>query len=379
MVALGVIIALGLVYLQFFMLKHQLPEPGDKFGLSDDVKKVIRENVDNGKHESIFVGIVDANNSSNNNSKAVDYYYYGHTTTTADKDGKPIDENTIFEIGSVTKVFTTLILADMIHRGEAKLDDTIDKFLPNEDEGVDLPSKYENGITLFDLATHTSGLPRDADNFPVWDFDAYPDYDEEELYEYLSGLDLPRDVGSEYEYSNVGVSLLGHLLSLEVDKSYEQLLQERILNKLKMNSTCIEQCQNLREQFAKPHALGLLMDEFNLSDVMVGNGGIRSSGSDMLLFLQYAMGLKDSELKDSFELIQMSHNKVSDELSIGLGWHVSYDDKSDRTIIWHNGATYGFQSFVGFDPESDQGVVILTNSKVNVDDIGAWLFRHGNE
>ena len=350
------------------MLKHQLPEPGDKFELSDDVKKVIRENIDNGKHESIFIGIVYGNQT--------DYYYYG-TTAAPENDGRPIDENTIFEIASITKIFTNTILADMVQKEEVSIDDPIDKFLP--EDLVDLPSNYDNKITLFHLATHTSGLPRDADNFPVWDFEAYPDYAEDEIYDYLSGLDLPSDVGSQYEYSNFGASLLGHVLSLNAGKSYEQLLDERVSKKLGMNSTCVEQCQELQDRFAKPHFFGVLMDEYHLSDSMAGAGGIRSSGSDMLLFLQHVMGHKDSDLTDSLELTQMKHYYVSDELSIGLGWHISYDDKSDKTIVWHNGATYGFRSFVGFDPESDHGVVILTNSKVSVDDIGAWMFRHGNK
>ena len=360
-------IALGIVYFQFFMITHQLPEPGEKFAISNNVKKVIRENVDNGKHESIFIGIVDGNST--------DYYYYG-TTASPENGGRAIDENTIFEIGSVTKVFTNTILADMIQREEISLDDHIDKFLP--EDLVDLPSKYDHRITLFDLATHTSGLPREADNFPIWDFDTYPDYDEDKIYEYLSDLDLPKDVGSQYEYSNFGTSLLGHVLSLNEGKSYEQMLYERISKRLGMDSTCIEQCQELQDRFAKPHFFGILMNEYHLSDAMAGAGGIRSSGSDMLLFLQHVMGHKDSDLRDSLGLTQVKHYYVSDDLSIGLGWHISQDDNSNKTIVWHNGATYGFKSVIGFDPKNDQGVVILTNSKVDVDDIAAWMFRHGN-
>lgn len=366
-IVIAATVALGIVYFQFFMITHQLPEPGEKFVISNNVKKVIRENVDNGKHESIFIGIVDGNST--------DYYHYG-TTAAPENDGRPIDENTIFEIGSVTKVITSIILADMVQREEVSLDDPIDRFLP--EDLVDLPSKYDDRITLFDLATHTSGFPREADNFPVWDFDAYPDYDEDKIYEYLSDLDLPRDAGSQYEYSNFGASLLGHVLSLNAGKSYEQLLDERISKRLGMNSTCIEQCQELQDRFAKPHFFGILMDEYYLSDSMAGAGAIRSSGSDMLLFLQHVMGHKDSDLTDSFELTQVKHHYVSDELSIGLGWHISYDDKSDKTIVWHNGGTGGFKSFVGFNSENDQGVVILTNSKVNVDDIAVWMFRHGH-
>jgi len=351
---------LTLISLDYFLLMHQLPEAGEEFVLSDSVKAVIRDNVNNGKHQSLFVGIVDEND--------VEYYYYGETA----KDENPIDENTIFEIGSVTKVFTTLILADMVEKGEVNLNDPIDKFLP---EGVSTPSKNGRTITLFDLATHSSGLPRMPDNFPISDMNEQFQYDREEMYDSLSKVELSREIGSEYEYSNFGVSLLGHILSLQAGQSYEELLQERVLDKFGLESTCVKQCDELRDRFAKPHLFGFPANELNLSDDMSGAGEIRSSGKDMLTFLSYAMGLKDSDLRSSFELTQKVNRQIDDKLSIGLAWHML--QKEDRTIIWHNGATNGFTSFVGFDPESNQGVVVLTNSLNTVDDIGVWLLDHG--
>lgn len=147
-----------------------------------------------------------------------------------------------------------------------------------------------------------------------------------------------------------------------------------------MKSTCIKQCQDdLRERFAKPHGLDKQMTEFNVSEDLAGAGGIRSSGKDMLSFLSYAMGLKDSDLRESFELTQKTTHKINDQLSMGLGWHMLHQgDDNDRTFIWHNGRTPGFTSFVGFDPESSQGVVVLSNSNTIVDDIGIWLLEHGH-
>ena len=355
------VILVGLFSADYVLFIHLLPEAEGEFALSDSVKKVIRDNVDNGKHQSLFVGIIDENN--------IEYYYYGDTA----KDEPPIDENTLFEIGSVTKVFTALILADMVEKGEVNLNDPIDKFLP---EGVSTPSKNGRTITLFDLATHSSGLPRMPDNFPISDMNEQFQYDREEMYDSLSKVELSREIGSKYEYSNFGVALLGHILSLQAGQSYEELLQERVLDKFEMESTCVKQCDALRDRFAKPHILGFAANELNLSEDMVGAGEIRSSGKDMLSFLSYAMGLKDSDLRNSFELTQKVNRQIDDKLSIGLAWHML--QKDDRTIIWHNGATNGFTSFVGFDPESNQGVVVLTNSMNPVDDIGVWLLDHGN-
>lgn len=334
----------------------------DQFTISDTLKESIRERVDTGTHQSIFVGVIDEN--------GIDQYYYGNIA----KDESPIDENTIFETGSISKVFTSLILADMVVNGEISLDDPIDKFLP---ENVKTPSKDGKKITLLDLATHTSGLPVMPNYPPNPDSDKEYEYNKDGMYEYLSDFEIPREIGSQYEYSNIGGSLLGHVLSLHAGKSYEQTLKERVLDKLGMDSTCINQCDELRDRFAKPHALGELVDEVGLDDEMAGAGGVRSSGKDMLVFLSYAMNLKYSELKESFELTQTANHEINEILSIGLGWHIIQTD--ERTIFWHNGATDGFASFFGFDSDSNHGVVVLTNSQVLVDEIGLDLLEFSVE
>lgn len=356
-----VVIFMGLLSSSYVLFIHQLPAVGEKFLLSDDVKKVIRDNVDNRKHQSLFVGMIDENNT--------EYYYYGVITA----EEKSIDENTVFEIGSVTKVFTTLILADMIKKGEINLNDPIDKFLP---EHVKTPTKDRKTITILDLATHFSGLPRWPDGFPLTDMNEQYAYDREEMYEYISNFELSREIGSEYEYSNIGVSLLGHILTLQSGQSYEELLHKRILSEFGMDSTCVKKCDELRDRFAKPHLLQSQTNELNLSEDFVAAGEIRSTGKDMMTFLSYAMGLKDSNLKDSFELTQSAKRGIDNNLSIGLAWHILQKD-DNRMIIWHNGATNGFASFVGFNPDSNQGVVILTNSMNPVDDVGMWLLEHG--
>ena len=179
----------------------------DKLRLSDTLKEMVRKKVDAGKHESLFVGIIDENDS--------DYYCYGNTA----KDGNPIDENTIFEIGSISKVLTCVILADMVVNGEINLNDPLEKFLP---ENVKVPSKNGKKITLLNLATHTSGLPRMHSLLP----DPKPykkyEYTKNGMYDFLSNFEITREIGTQYEYSNTGGSLLAHVLSLQEDKSYEQ-------------------------------------------------------------------------------------------------------------------------------------------------------------
>lgn len=317
-------------------------------------KKIIREKVINGTYQSLFVGMI--------NEDGIDQYFYGHVT----KDDELINENTVFEIGSISKVFTSLILADMVEKGEVNLDDPIDKFLP---ENVKTPTWNGQKITLLDLATHTSGLPVMPNYPPNRDLDKEYEFNKEGLYEYLADYKMHREIGSQFEYSNTGGSLLGHVLSLHAGKSYEQILKERILDKLGMDSTCIHQCDKIRDKFAKPHnPMGKIVDEVGLDEDMAGAGAIRSSGKDMLTFLSYAMNLKDSELKESFDLTKNANHDVNEILSIGLGWLIINLD--DRKIIWHNGATEGFASYTGFDSSSNTGIIVMTNSQALVDEIG---------
>ena len=166
----------------------------DEFTIFDQIKKTIREKVDDGTYQSVFVGIID--------NDGVERYHYG----TAAKGEDSIDKNTIFEIGSVTKIFTSLVLSDMVEKGELNLDDPIDNFLP---ESVRTPSFDGKSITLLDLSTHTSGLPMMPNYPPNPDLDKKYDYSKDGIYEYLSDFVIHREIGSQYEYSNTGGSLLG--------------------------------------------------------------------------------------------------------------------------------------------------------------------------
>src|SRR4029078_9399783 len=145
---------------------------------------------------------------------------------TSDVPGLPLDANTVFEIGSLTKTFTATILADMVLRGEVALDDPAQKYLP---ASVKVPSRNGRQITLLDLATHTSGLPKIPANLKQTDpQNPYASYSVQDLYDYLTSYTLTRDPGARFEYSNTGVGLLGHILSLKANKSYEDLVIERV-------------------------------------------------------------------------------------------------------------------------------------------------------
>jgi D-alanyl-D-alanine-carboxypeptidase/D-alanyl-D-alanine-endopeptidase len=294
----------------------------------------------------------------------------GKTGLTADQ---RIDGDTVFEIGSVTKVFTSLLLADMVGKGEMKLDDPISKFLP---VAVKSPMRDGKEITLIDLATHTSGLPRIPDNLKPKDpYNPYADYTVQQMYDFLSGYTLPRDIGSKYEYSNFGVGLLGHVLELKGGGSFESLVTQRICKPLGMNDTCITLTDDMKSRFAVGHdESGTVVEHWD-TPTLAGCGALRSTANDLLKLVAANMGLVKCVLASAMELEQ-TPRQVADipNTQIGLAWQITKVGNSE--FIWHNGGTYGFSSFIGFDKKRQRGVVVLANCGGHVDAIGLQLLRN---
>ncbi len=276
------------------------------------------------------------------------------------------DGDTVFEIGSVSKVLTTTLLAEMVGRGEVALDDPVQKFLP---ERVRLPSLNGHAITLLDLATATSGLPRMPDGEPSDPANPYADYTVEQMYACLSGLTLPREPGAAYEYSNLGMGLLGHVLGLRAGMSYEALVTERILAPLGMQDTCVVLTPELQARLAVGHGADLEPTSNWDIPTLAGAGAWRSTAKDMLKFVAACVAPPDGSLGDAIKAcVEPRRPTGNPGLSIGLGWHVI--DRADSRIVWHNGETGGYHSFTGFDPATGANVLVLSNCSTEIDDIG---------
>ncbi len=281
-----------------------------------------------------------------------------------------VDTDRVFEIGSITKVFTASVLADMMARGEVRLGDPVAKYLPRS---VHMPARNGRQITLLDLATQSSGLPRMPSNFTPRDsMNPYADYTVQQMYTFLSGYQLPRDIGADYEYSNLGVGLLGHALALRSKTSYEQLVTRRILQPLGMHETAITLTPELKARLAPGHdAEGHVVANWDLP-TFAGAGALRSTAHDLLIFL--AANLDSTATPLSRTLWQTHgarHGTGDSHLKIGLAWHIM--ERRVGNLVWHNGGTGGYRSFIGFDAARHIGVVILTNVNVTVDDIGFHL------
>ena len=282
-----------------------------------------------------------------------------------------VGADNVFEIGSITKVFTASILADMVSRGELRLDDPVAKYLPTS---AHVPSRNGRQISLFDLATQSSGLPRMPSNFTPRDsMNPYADYSVQQLYAFLAGYQLPRDIGATYEYSNLGMGLLGHVLALKAGTSYEQLVTRRILTPLGMTETAITLTPAMRARLALGHdGEGHVVPNWDLP-TLAGAGALRSTAKDLLAFLVANLDSTATPLSRTLQQTRVERQPTNDpNLKIGLAWHIL--SRPVGKIVWHNGGTGGYRSFIGFDPARRIGVVVLCNNgNENVDDIGFHL------
>jgi serine-type D-Ala-D-Ala carboxypeptidase/endopeptidase len=270
--------------------------------------------------------------------------------------------DTMFEIGSITKVFTSLLLADMVERGEVKLDDPVTRYLPN---GQIVPNRNGKHITLADLATHTSGLPRDAANLDLTQTNPYSTYGAPQLYAFLSTYQVPRDPGEKFEYSNLGASLLGHILTRRTGAAYEHLLRTRILTPLGMKDTTITLSASQIERLASGHDGTLETVPLWEADALVGAGSIRSTAKDMLTFAAAVLGLVDHPLKGAMaRMLSVTRPGITSGMDQHLGWA-----ETKQGVLFHNGRRGGFSSALAIRPGTRRAVIVLSNSVQSVDDL----------
>jgi serine-type D-Ala-D-Ala carboxypeptidase/endopeptidase len=295
---------------------------------------------------------------------------YGHLGA---GDPRPLDGDTGFEIGSITKVFTALLLADMVTKGEVALTDSVAKYLPAD---MRVPERNGRSITLLDLATHTSGLPLMPDELPVFDDSATEKYSVARLSEFLARYELPHEPGAEWDYSNIGYWLLGQALAARAGMNYEDLLQTRIIAPLKLKNTDITVSPELRTRLAVGHN-AVLQPAPPFSAVagyalMPAAGGLVSTTNDLLTLLGAFMGLERSPLASSMSLM-LDTRRPAGGVEQALGWMVM--GKGDTALFFHDGGSFGYSSSMAWDARNRMGVVVLSNQVTGVGDIARHLLR----
>jgi serine-type D-Ala-D-Ala carboxypeptidase/endopeptidase len=286
----------------------------------------------------------------------------------ADRPGPP-GPDTIFEIGSVTKAFTATVLADMVEEGLVALDDPVQRYLP---AGVDLPVRGRP-ITLGDLATQTSGLPRLPPGMLRRSLgqrsNPYAGFTELDLERAVPRTPLKSEPGEKLRYSNFGFGLLGYALARRAGQPFERLVLERLCAPLGLVDTRVSVPAEARARFADGHSRsGKQVPHWDLG-ALAGAGALRSTVADLLRFLELQLRPPATRLGQAAQATHEPRARRG-RLSQRLGW-VGLPLRGDsRQVLWHNGGTGGFRSFVGFVSENEAGVVVLSNCSRSVDAIG---------
>jgi serine-type D-Ala-D-Ala carboxypeptidase/endopeptidase len=325
---------------------------GSRLANPEEIHDMLVQRIDvQHKSGGIVVGVI--------TKKAREIISYGHFDAS---DARVPDGDTVFEVGSISKVFTSLLLADMVVKGEVKLSDPISKYLP---ESVHVPTRNGKQITLLDLATHHSGLPGMPSNFS-WD------YSQQQMFDFLSHYDLTREPGQKYEYSNFAAGLLGQILALRAGTDYETLLRTRITGPLQMNRTAVHLTPGLAADFIPGH--GFHMGKASAWEIpaLAGAGGIRSTANDLLIFMAANMSIIHSPLQPAMKKMLSVHRSADGGSEIALDWFLT----NGRNIAYHAGQTNGYHTFLACDLRRKIGVVVLSNSNEDIADIAWRVFNY---
>ncbi|GAA5224720.1 hypothetical protein GCM10025777_53510 [Membranihabitans marinus] len=258
----------------------------------------------------------------------------------------------LFEIGSITKVFTAALLAEMVVSNKMQLDDSIQQYLP-------FPIAINEKITLKQLSNHSSGLPRLPSNLDLYKVDInnpYKDYGEEKLKEYLTHhIALSNRPGEKYDYSNLGTGLLGYILTLYTNVDYENLLHQFIFSKYNMSHSSTQYASELGHLVVGLNSFGQPTTNWDLN-VLRGAGDIKSTVRDLSYFATAIMDESNTALQMTTE----ANFKVNSKMDIGLGWHIT-NQSDGENILWHNGGTGGYTSCIALNKEAKQAAVVLSN------------------
>jgi serine-type D-Ala-D-Ala carboxypeptidase/endopeptidase len=324
------------------LARAEMGNPASGTLTDEQIKTALRDYIDTDRMGvGMVVGIVDEHGTQ--------VVSQGKLSNTSNRE---VDGDTLFEIGSVTKVFTALLLQDMVERREMRLEDPVKKYLPNS---VTMPTYDGKEVTLLHLATHTSGLPRDVGNMKPQSWRRPEEgYTVEQFYAFLSGCKLRNAPGMKEEYSNLGLELLGHLVALKAGKDYQTLVLERICVPLRMDSTRISLTPELKVRLATGHVLPgapVCSEDFS---ILPAAGAIKSTAHDLLKFILAYSGLTDSPLRAVMDKAEAEH---------------ALESGGKRRLVWfgngslfeHGGMTFGHKTELAFDTSKKRGIVFLSN------------------
>ncbi len=319
--------------------------------LTEEINMIAKPYILSGERVGIAIGTYD--------NGITQFYSYGVKSL---KDGGEIDENTMFEIGSITKTFTATLLAKLHLKGDVDMEDPLQQYF---DGTIIVPKYNDQEIRLKQLANHTSSLPRLPSNIGDNEATLFEEYDIEDFYSFINSYTLTRPIGSKSEYSNIGMGILGYVLKEQQNKTYFDLVRDEILIPLGMDETVLNFEEVNHTNVATGHVGSKQKTQMKFSEVFEGAGVLNSNISDMMSYLEAQLTTHaGGELSTA---MQMTHTKTNtyhtpEGSDIGLAWIVTKLEDGQE-IHWHNGGTLSYNSFMGFNKSTGTGVVILMNSR----------------
>lgn len=322
----------------------------------DETMRSILEVRHSNVKKGVVVGAVIKGNS-------IDYFSIGDTTNLETL------KQQFFEIGSISKVFTSLLLQTAVTNKEVSLKDEAIKYFPAEKKA---PTFSNQNFTLEHLSNHTSGLVRMPGNFaPKNPMNPYSDYTIEQLYQYLDTASLLYKPGLKSQYSNLGVALLGNILENKLKAPLEKLWTERFFKPFGMKETFVLVPQKLANRRIKCYEFQNEMQFWDLP-TFAGAGGLKSTIVDMATFVQNCLISKNPFIRNLIAETSKTTFQESETIDVCLGWYKR--KRLPKTVLTHSGQTGGFSSFIGLDTLNSVGLVLLTNNTgIVLTDLGQYF------
>lgn len=346
-----ILIVLGL----YALIKIGIKVRKDNHNLEITIDNVIKDNIVGLGLNSVVVGVI------KNDTQYIQKY------ENPDNESDKVSTESIFELASASKVFTTSVLQILVDEGTLNLNQKVTDFIPSQYQ----VSEKANDVTLRHLACHTSGFPSLPDSFIdkiTDDANPFAIFTKKDIYDYLKNCDNKKKSGS-YDYSNFGMGLLGHILELKMLMPLEDIIKQKLINPLQMKMTFITPDSTNKSKIIQGYDEDGNQNPVWIDNALTGAGSFLSNAENTLLFLKANFKGQSNSLSKS--LIK-THAKQYDGTT-GLGWHQpSFVEKlmGIENWIWHNGMAGGYSSYISVNPEKNIGVVILSNKSIDITSLG---------
>ena len=360
-IVVGIIIlaAIGFVGLLFYN-RYRLNHLENKRNLQTHVDKAGEKYVGKSGNVGLVIGVV----------KDDKVYIKGFGKKAKERNEAP-DAKTIFELASIGKTFTASAAQILADRGEISFDDAIDKYA----NGKFKLCEQAKDVTLRHLATHTSGFPSLPTNLEAKisdELNPYRDYRVEDLYDYLATCEGKSEIGT-FDYSNLGMGVLGHILETKTGKPYEQIVKDEITSKLGMENTTITLNEEQRKLLAQGYNAQGNPNPVWEDRVLTAAGSFLSNAEDMTKFIKANLDENQSDISNS--LLRTHEKQFNGET--GLAWQIpgwiEFFLAGSRDFVWHNGQAGGYSSFIAIDRARKCGLILLSNTTGDVTATGLML------